>query len=533
MINKNDLRKAISSIAISNAKRNTIYKAFSDVGSITKEEFDSVKSDISKVVESMLTKDTVGKANGVASLDSNGSVPIEQLGNINMNSDITITDITKNDGYFYNLIKKANVKNSYYFTSEVTIPEGAFSLKMRFELSSGGGIGVEFRNASGNATGSYSNKTEPRGTKIEVHIPYDSKSIIFSYLNNNGLSIEGATDVPFDGITFYISSSSGSLISKVNALENAIQNIGSGDNNLYLSKDTDNVLQDNLTLDDLYSEYDNLCALYPQYIKRLDNLGRDAANNEIRQYQIGLNNQFYQIGEDKTPDKGADNLWNTQQLYNKILVNTGTHGDEKAPCYATMLAIKDLIESNDAWAMYIKSNACILLCPTLNPYGFQHRTLANANSVNINRDIIAQTQPESQAWKTWIDNNTDAIAYIDMHGVDYYTPFIEVASEDNDNIKLYSHITFRMASLFKSNWDKVFGKKSWSRPCLVKSTYSGMTIDYTHSKGIKGFIVETPCDVVNNQYNPAPNYFKSYSKSNKMTKDMLMQILRHFIENNN
>lgn len=82
MINKNDLRKAISSIAISNAKRNTIYKAFSDLDSITKEEFDSVKSDISKVVESMLTKDTVGKANGVASLDSNGSVPIEQLSNI-------------------------------------------------------------------------------------------------------------------------------------------------------------------------------------------------------------------------------------------------------------------------------------------------------------------------------------------------------------------------------------------------------------------------------------------------------------------
>lgn len=35
MINKNDLRKAISSIAISNAKRNTIYKAFSDLDSIT------------------------------------------------------------------------------------------------------------------------------------------------------------------------------------------------------------------------------------------------------------------------------------------------------------------------------------------------------------------------------------------------------------------------------------------------------------------------------------------------------------------
>lgn len=97
MINKNDLRKAISSIAISNAKRNTIYKAFSDLASITKEEFDSVKSDISKVVESMLTKDTVGKANGVASLDSNGSVPIEQLGNIDTTLFLIVRELPTTD----------------------------------------------------------------------------------------------------------------------------------------------------------------------------------------------------------------------------------------------------------------------------------------------------------------------------------------------------------------------------------------------------------------------------------------------------
>lgn len=104
MINKNDLRRAISSISISNAKRNTIYKAFSDLDSITKEEFDSVKSDISKVVESMLTKDTVGKANGVASLDSNGNVPIEQLGNIDTTlflivRELPITNIKTNKIY--------------------------------------------------------------------------------------------------------------------------------------------------------------------------------------------------------------------------------------------------------------------------------------------------------------------------------------------------------------------------------------------------------------------------------------------------
>ena len=97
MINKIDLRKAISSIAISNAKRNTIYKAFSDLDSITKEEFDSVKSDISKVVESMLTKDAVGKANGVASLDSDGNVPIEQLGNIDTTLFLIVRELPTTD----------------------------------------------------------------------------------------------------------------------------------------------------------------------------------------------------------------------------------------------------------------------------------------------------------------------------------------------------------------------------------------------------------------------------------------------------
>ena len=97
MINKIDLRKAISSIAISNAKRNTIYRAFSDLDSITKEEFDSVKSDISKVVENMLTKDTVSKANGVASLDSNGSVPIEQLGNIDTTLFLIVRELPTDD----------------------------------------------------------------------------------------------------------------------------------------------------------------------------------------------------------------------------------------------------------------------------------------------------------------------------------------------------------------------------------------------------------------------------------------------------
>ncbi len=141
MINKIDLRKAISSIAISNAKRNTIYRAFSDLDSITKEEFDSVKSDISKVVESMLTKDAVGKANGVASLDSNGSVPIEQLGNIDTKlflivRELPTTDIQSNKIYLVpnQNGKGDNVYLEYLYVEGVWEKVGEF--KPEVDLSS-------------------------------------------------------------------------------------------------------------------------------------------------------------------------------------------------------------------------------------------------------------------------------------------------------------------------------------------------------------------------------------------------------------
>ena len=453
--------------------------------------------------------------------ESELNTKITELNNILFDEE-TITDISKVDGRYYNLINKTFVKFSFYFTSEVDIPDKAVSLEMRFEKSTGGGIGVEFRDSNGNVTGTFSNMTEPRGTKIRVSIPSGTTSIIFSYLNSIGASYEKVEE--FDGITFYTGNG---LVDRVETLEK-----GSGNVLFYLSEDTGTVLQDSLTLEELYGGYDELCELYPNYIKRIDDIGTASDGNPIRQYRIGYNKLFFQEGEGNYPEKNADNLWNEGLTLNKILINAGTHGDEKAPCYATMLAFKDLIKSTEPWAMRIKSNVTIYVCPTLNPYGFQNRTLANANGVNINRDIASQTQPESIAWKTWIDAHTDAIAYIDIHGVDLYTPFLEPAKNaSTENLKKYAHIAYKLASDLKSNWDGIFVDKGWCRPYLLKSTYDGTTINYTESIGIKGFIVETPCDVISNQYNPAPNYFKSYSKSNKMTKDMLINIIDYFISN--
>ena len=189
----------------------------------------------------------------------------------------TITDISKVDGQYYNLISKTFVPYGFYFTSEVDIPDTAVSLEMRFEKSTGGGIGVEFRDSNGNVTGNFSNITEPSGTKIKVKIPSGTTSMIFSYLNSAGASYQNAEE--FDGITIYAGNG---LVDRVETLEKK-----SGNGLFYLSEDTGNVFQDSLTLEELYGGYDELWELYPNYIKRIDDIGIASDGNPIRQYRIG------------------------------------------------------------------------------------------------------------------------------------------------------------------------------------------------------------------------------------------------------
>lgn len=228
-------------------------------------------------------------------------------------------------------------------------------------------------------------------------------------------------------------------------------------------------------------------------------------------------------------EKGGKNIWDNSYDYSKVLINSSTHGDEKTPCWATMLAIKDVLNSNAPWAMFIKSSYIIRICPALNAWGFDNRNRANFNGQDINRDIIAQTQPESSVWKKWIDNNKDAIFYLDVHGVDYFHPFCEPYENDPYN-KIYAQTMTKFASVFNANWDKYLGTKNKqaTRPYTVISTYSGTTTEYTTQLGIPGFILETPCDIVNNQYNPEPNLFKNYSKSNKIAKDMIINFIIYF-----
>lgn len=118
MSDLNAIRKAVSSIPISNAKRNIIIKAFSEGGGVSPEEFASVKNDVKTLVDTALTKSNLGKANGVASLDSSGNVPISQLKNVDTNlfyvaAELPTTDIKTNKIY---LVPSTNTGDKNIYT---------------------------------------------------------------------------------------------------------------------------------------------------------------------------------------------------------------------------------------------------------------------------------------------------------------------------------------------------------------------------------------------------------------------------------
>ena len=110
MINKNDLKKAISSIAISNPKRNTIYKAFSDLDSITKEEFDSVKSYISNKADKNETIVEIKRLTGKIGREWNSYTDTEEY------SDFKQYLISKGNycGFYVNILSRPFTAEGFY-----------------------------------------------------------------------------------------------------------------------------------------------------------------------------------------------------------------------------------------------------------------------------------------------------------------------------------------------------------------------------------------------------------------------------------
>lgn len=438
------------------------------------------------------------------------------------------------NGLWYDLKETDYLENDYMQTGLLYFPANTKAINILMPFSTMGSTGIAFVGFDGriiSATAYTHNPsidyTDTLPAYKTIRVPQDCAFAIYSYYTDSYCDNVGYPKFSgFEVREFYKNVYDNVSIPGVGVQAYFSEQTGSIRN--YTSH-PDKSLKD-LRLSDLYAIYDDLVAKYPDTILRGPDLGDSTLGGEpIRQYIICNQNPWIVRGEGQLVEINGINLWDNTYTYNLVMINAGTHGDEKVASYGTALAIKDLVESTAAWANYIKSNFTIRLCPCINPYGFENFIRTNGNNADLNRDTNDFEQPETQAWKNWIDANADkALCYIDTHNVDFYTPFFEFTNDDeNVQAKYFASMAAKFAFMFKDNWNTYF-RILQKAPYLyaVISTYAGTFGDYVLKKGILSTIIESPADISQNRYDrestPGVVKMMPYSTGLKIAKELLI-----------
>lgn len=178
----------------------------------------------------------------------------------------------------------------------------------------------------------------------------------------------------------------------------------------------------------LYSKYDSLVSSKPSYItKKL--WGKDSSGvYDIYSYNFKPVDLFPTTNTKKIP---------------KIIISGGMHGFETVAIDMLYEFVERLVTSTEPVFKYLRRNVQFVIMPLVNPWSYQNDTRVNANSVDINlnfdhnweeyeslnvedplRSTYKGTAPfsevESQYLKGLLDQNKDALFYIDWHNTAGY-----------------------------------------------------------------------------------------------------------------
>lgn len=152
------------------------------------------------------------------------------------------------------------------------------------------------------------------------------------------------------------------------------------------------------TISSWYEAWDNLATQYPDWLKREDDIGKDESGKyEMRHYTLRM--QHPMVTADRQGN--GENKWDDSLFkYRRILINIGMHTDEKYAMLGSFLAIKNLLESNENWARFIKNNFVLDIIPCACPWGLENNYNGeyglNMNGVNINRDFANKSAAETR-----------------------------------------------------------------------------------------------------------------------------------------
>ena len=245
-------------------------------------------------------------------------------------------------------------------------------------------------------------------------------------------------------------------------------------------------------VEEIYAAYDELLEKYPRYFKRNEDIGTDASGAyAIRHYTLGMLNPS--VTSDRAGE--TENLWSDEAYpRRRILLNGNIHGwSERYACYGAYLTVKEILESHDEWAMFIKNNLVLEVVPSPNPWGYDNKTSTNINGNNLNRTYFNDIQSENQALINLIDRLilVGLCGIIDYHNTGDSTPGYLVAKPSYSHWSYYAVLTAQLEAIAHDSFLYLEGSDRDNFFHLWDATgNNGQLHQYADYKGLLGCTFE-------------------------------------------
>ncbi|HEY2803704.1 MAG TPA: M14 family zinc carboxypeptidase, partial [Actinomycetota bacterium] len=140
----------------------------------------------------------------------------------------------------------------------------------------------------------------------------------------------------------------------------------------------------------------------------------------------GIRNALARIADPSTSDAAVRSLAESTPAVVWLMGNI--HGTEESGADADLQVLYELSDRDDCVVEEILANAIVVVVPIQNPDGREADTRRNANGFDLNRDLFARTQPETDS-KVELMRQYPPNLLVDSHEFGYYACFFP---PDND-----------------------------------------------------------------------------------------------------
>ena len=349
------------------------------------------------------------------------------------------------------------------------------------------GTDVEYIYNSGN-TNKRVNKTETYSFTSE-----NAKKYLVLFYNYDNASVSDATVEIKETVMDGVFSVNGEQVYTAEQIDNIIENQSGF---LFYTSGQNITLPTQSSA--VFDLFDGLVTDFPDYVEKTT-LGTDSNNKTVYEYQFG-SGQYNSRG---TRDR------DTASSKPVILFISGVHGYERSAVMSTYEFFADLCSGN-AKLCYLRENYIFKVIPMVCPDEYDRNERTNKNAVNINRNFdadweeggsgtgdysgaAAADQPETQIVQDWIDDNTDAILFVDHHNSGYASEVSYLAG--NNNVQGMANLK---EAFIKRGYElKPFfvNVESFDDDLIYAYTgdfvQTGMSYKYAVKKGLLGVCLET------------------------------------------